>query len=228
MCTTMSASKQAARDPGTDAGSEPTVTNSGEETAVERPGQVNAQVGRYELLGRLARGGMAELFLAIQKSVAGFETLLVIKRILPPLNQDQAFVDMLLHEARVAALDVASPVAKALAAVEQLCDEVEAFARDGGGIAELTALQAALIDHGLSLLKPGGRLIYAVCSLLPAEGEDQLAAALARHPVASKPGGLLGRLFGAAASSPPQGPGPRCRARPRPGIPQRSGGTGGP
>ena len=57
------------------------------------------------------------------------------------------------------------------------------FLRDGGGIAELTALQAALIDHGLSLLKPGGRLVYAVCSLLPAEGEDQLAAALARHPV---------------------------------------------
>ena len=56
------------------------------------------------------------------------------------------------------------------------------FLRDGGGLAELTALQAALIDHGLNLLKPGGRLVYAVCSLLPAEGEDQLAAALARHP----------------------------------------------
>ena len=54
--------------------------------------------------------------------------------------------------------------------------------RDGGGIADLTALQAALIDHALTLLRPGGRLVYAVCSLLPAEGEDQLAAALSRHP----------------------------------------------
>lgn len=54
--------------------------------------------------------------------------------------------------------------------------------RDGDGIAALTALQARLIDHALSLLKPGGRLVFATCSLLPAEGEDQLAAALARHP----------------------------------------------
>ncbi|MDQ7260784.1 methyltransferase domain-containing protein [Paracoccus sp. PS-1] len=54
--------------------------------------------------------------------------------------------------------------------------------RDGAGLAELTGLQARLIDHALTLLKPGGRLVYATCSLLPAEGEDQLAAALARHP----------------------------------------------
>lgn len=54
--------------------------------------------------------------------------------------------------------------------------------RDGSGLEELIDLQARLIDHALSLLKPGGRLVYATCSLLPAEGEDQLAAALTRHP----------------------------------------------
>jgi serine/threonine-protein kinase len=59
--------------------------------------------GKYTLIRRLATGGMAELFLAIQKSVAGFEKLIVIKRILPVLNQDRAFIEMLLHEARVAA-----------------------------------------------------------------------------------------------------------------------------
>jgi serine/threonine-protein kinase len=59
--------------------------------------------GKYPLIRRLATGGMAELFLAIQKSVAGFEKLIVIKRILPILNQDRAFIEMLLHEARVAA-----------------------------------------------------------------------------------------------------------------------------
>jgi serine/threonine-protein kinase len=62
-----------------------------------------ARFGKYTLIRRLASGGMAELFLAIQKSVAGFEKLLVIKRILPSMNHDRAFVDMLLHEARVAA-----------------------------------------------------------------------------------------------------------------------------
>ncbi len=59
--------------------------------------------GKYTLLRTLARGGMAELFLAIQKSVAGFEKLIVIKRILPSVNQDAAFIEMLLHEARIAA-----------------------------------------------------------------------------------------------------------------------------
>jgi serine/threonine-protein kinase len=59
--------------------------------------------GKYTLLRVLAKGGMAELFLAIQKSVAGFEKLIVIKRILPSMNQDRAFIEMLLHEARIAA-----------------------------------------------------------------------------------------------------------------------------
>lgn len=54
--------------------------------------------------------------------------------------------------------------------------------RDDSQVAGLAELQARLIDHALSLLKPGGRLVYATCSLLPAEGEDQLAAALVRHP----------------------------------------------
>jgi eukaryotic-like serine/threonine-protein kinase len=59
--------------------------------------------GKYTLLRKIATGGMAELFLAIQKSVAGFEKLMVIKRILPAMNQDRGFIEMLLHEARIAA-----------------------------------------------------------------------------------------------------------------------------
>lgn len=59
--------------------------------------------GKYTLLRRLALGGMAELFLALQKSVAGFEKLVVVKRVLPDLASDEAFVSMLLQEARIAA-----------------------------------------------------------------------------------------------------------------------------
>ncbi len=59
--------------------------------------------GKYTLLSRLAAGGMAELFLALQTSVAGFEKLVVIKQILPKMNRDPSFVDMLLQEARVTA-----------------------------------------------------------------------------------------------------------------------------
>lgn len=54
--------------------------------------------------------------------------------------------------------------------------------RDGAMIPDLVRLQAAMIDHALDLLRPGGRLVYAVCSIHPAEGEAQLTAALARHP----------------------------------------------
>jgi serine/threonine-protein kinase len=61
------------------------------------------QFGKYTLLRKIAAGGMAEIFLALQRSVAGFEKLIVIKRILPSMNQDGAFIDMLLHEARIAA-----------------------------------------------------------------------------------------------------------------------------
>jgi 16S rRNA (cytosine967-C5)-methyltransferase len=41
-------------------------------------------------------------------------------------------------------------------------------------LARLTALQARLLELGASLVRPGGRLIYAVCSLLDEEGADQL------------------------------------------------------
>jgi 16S rRNA (cytosine967-C5)-methyltransferase len=45
----------------------------------------------------------------------------------------------------------------------------------------LTRLQMQLIDHALGLLKPGGRLVFCTCSLLPVEGEHQVTAALKRH-----------------------------------------------
>lgn len=54
--------------------------------------------------------------------------------------------------------------------------------RDGSGLKDLFALQSALIDRALVHLRPGGRLVFATCSLLPEEGERQVSAALARHP----------------------------------------------
>ncbi len=56
------------------------------------------------------------------------------------------------------------------------------FVKDGSEVAGLVALQAALLDRALGWLKPGGRLVFSTCSLLPEEGEAQLAAALERHP----------------------------------------------
>lgn len=46
----------------------------------------------------------------------------------------------------------------------------------------LAALQSRMLDRAVSLLKPGGRLVYCVCSIEPEEGEAQIAALLRRNP----------------------------------------------
>ncbi|MFN3936074.1 MAG: RsmB/NOP family class I SAM-dependent RNA methyltransferase [Gemmobacter sp.] len=56
------------------------------------------------------------------------------------------------------------------------------FARRAGDLHELIALQAELFDRAVAMVRPGGRIVYATCSIIPAEGEGQLAAALRRHP----------------------------------------------
>ncbi|ABC21048.1 RsmB/NOP family class I SAM-dependent RNA methyltransferase [Rhodospirillum rubrum] len=48
-------------------------------------------------------------------------------------------------------------------------------------ISALNAEQSALLDRAAALVKPGGRLVYATCSLLPAENEAQIAAFLERR-----------------------------------------------
>jgi serine/threonine protein kinase len=56
--------------------------------------------GRYELVGRLGRGGMAEVFLARYRGPAGFEKRLVIKRVLPSKSGDRRFLRLFFDEAR--------------------------------------------------------------------------------------------------------------------------------
>ncbi len=62
------------------------------------------RLGRYELITRIGQGGMAEVQLALQRGPAGFEKLVVVKLVHHNLASQKAFVDMLLDEARVAAL----------------------------------------------------------------------------------------------------------------------------
>jgi 16S rRNA (cytosine967-C5)-methyltransferase len=56
------------------------------------------------------------------------------------------------------------------------------YLKSAKDIEDLAALQARLLDNAARLLKPGGRLVYATCSLEPEEGEAQIAALLARNP----------------------------------------------
>ncbi|HEX4460680.1 MAG TPA: serine/threonine-protein kinase [Polyangia bacterium] len=68
------------------------------------PGEVTVgqTLGKYEILQRLAAGGMAEIFLARTVGVLGFDKLVVIKRILPHLASRNDFIEMFLDEARIA------------------------------------------------------------------------------------------------------------------------------
>lgn len=60
-------------------------------------------VGPYRIVALLARGGMAELYLARKTGIGGFERFVVVKRIHPHLSDDEDFRAMFLLEARVAA-----------------------------------------------------------------------------------------------------------------------------
>ncbi|RLB58906.1 MAG: hypothetical protein DRI34_03425 [Deltaproteobacteria bacterium] len=59
--------------------------------------------GKYELVRKIAVGGMAEIFLATHTGPEGFKKHVAIKRILPHLTEDSDFVTMFLDEARLVA-----------------------------------------------------------------------------------------------------------------------------
>jgi serine/threonine protein kinase len=65
--------------------------------------QVGSYYGKYFLLKKLAAGGMGEIFLAKQQGPAGFEKILVVKKVLPHLTENKEFVELFLGEARLAA-----------------------------------------------------------------------------------------------------------------------------
>jgi eukaryotic-like serine/threonine-protein kinase len=65
--------------------------------------QFPREFGRYQLVDRLAVGGMAELFLAEVTGAHGFQKTVVIKRILPHLGSDPEFTSMFIDEAKLTA-----------------------------------------------------------------------------------------------------------------------------
>ena len=61
-------------------------------------------IGRYRLLSKIAKGGMAEVFAARSYGAHGFEKTVALKRILPRFGHDPQFVRMMVDEAKISVL----------------------------------------------------------------------------------------------------------------------------
>jgi serine/threonine protein kinase len=64
---------------------------------------VEGTYGPYQLVKKIAVGGMAEVFKAKRSGVEGFEKVVAVKRILPHLSDNKEFVDMFIDEAKMVA-----------------------------------------------------------------------------------------------------------------------------
>jgi serine/threonine protein kinase/DNA-binding response OmpR family regulator len=70
---------------------------------VEKKAETGEEVGGYEILGPIARGGMAEIYKAKKKGVKGFEKIIALKKILSGYGEDQKYIEMFVDEAKIAA-----------------------------------------------------------------------------------------------------------------------------
>lgn len=93
---------------------EPFVSETG--TGPSEPGE---QLGRYRLLRKIARGGMAEVYVARSFGAWGFEKTVAIKRILDKYGNDPAFIRMMVDEAKITVLLNHPNVAQVLELAEQ-------------------------------------------------------------------------------------------------------------
>src|SRR5678816_2463343 len=76
----------------------------GQNAAAEPAATAPERLGRYELIARIADGGMAEVYLARQLGPMNFQKVVVVKKIHPNLARQKEFIGMLLDEARISAL----------------------------------------------------------------------------------------------------------------------------
>jgi serine/threonine protein kinase/DNA-binding response OmpR family regulator/outer membrane biosynthesis protein TonB len=81
----------------------PMKTSEVEKRKAEEAKREMEEVGGYDILGLIARGGMAEIFKAKKKGVKGFEKIIAIKKILAGFGKDDKYVEMFVDEAKIAA-----------------------------------------------------------------------------------------------------------------------------
>lgn len=191
--------------------------------------------GRYQLLERIALGGMAEILLANSASLGGVERTCVIKRILPQFSRNPTFVSMFIDEARITIgldhknivrlYDFGQHEQRYYMAIEyvdgtDLSQVMRAHLEKGRGVPPATAVFLARellqgLHHAHSMRDPGGKplgIVHRDVSpqnvLLSARGAVKLAdfgIAAARHKMTLTSPGTV--LGKAAYMSPEQATG---------------------
>ncbi len=66
--------------------------------------QENTRLGKYNLIHKVATGGMGEIFYGKSSGIEGFEREVAIKRMLPHLSSERSFIDMMVKEAKLTVL----------------------------------------------------------------------------------------------------------------------------
>ena len=137
------------------------------------------QIGRYQMLGLLGTGGMAEVLLARLVGPSGFQRPVVIKRILPHLAREQHFRDMFLDEARI----VAGINHQNVVHVHELCQEDgELFmvmeyleGESAAGLARRLSTKRKLLSFGLAahVVAEVSNGLHAAHNLRDTEGRPQ-------------------------------------------------------
>ena len=126
-------------------------------------------LSRYTILGKLATGGMAEVYLARQSGPSGFSKLLVLKVILPHLGEDPEFLQMFHNEAKLAALLNHPNVVQIFDFGEEKHDDddVQYMAMEYIDGLNLRSIVKALEGNGLTVPIPIAiRLVSDACSAL--------------------------------------------------------------
>jgi len=138
-------------------------------------------MGRYQLVRPLARGGMAEVFLA-RRRAGGLEKLLVIKRIRPERANDARFLELFLREARLS-----------MSLTHQNIVPVFDFGRTGDQVF-LAMERVEGKDLGSTLARPGApRLPPVVAAFIAGECCRALAYAHERRGAGGEPLGIVHR-----------------------------------
>lgn len=126
-------------------------------------GAAPEELGRYELLVPLAAGGMARVWAARLRGVAGFSRVVVVKTVLPHLAGRRAFQEMLLTEGRLGAL-IHHP---------NLCACLDVGEVDGRAFVVLEWLEGASVQE---LLDAGGALDLPLAARIAADAAMGLQA----------------------------------------------------